>query len=98
MGIRDGQRMENPSERNAHPHLGYNGKVVLVHNGIVENYLELKEELITEGVEFKSETDTETIVHLIEKIWMLGIELKESVQRTLTPNSKERMALLSCLN
>ena len=55
-----------PSEKNAHPHVGYNGKVVLVHNGIVENYLELKDELISEGIEFKSDTDTETIVHLIE--------------------------------
>jgi glucosamine--fructose-6-phosphate aminotransferase (isomerizing) len=47
-----------PNARNAHPHLGSTGDVVLVHNGIVENYLELRDELQSEGVEFKSDTDT----------------------------------------
>ena len=56
-----------PSARNAHPHLGSTGKVVVVHNGIVENFLELREELSAEGVVFQSDTDTEIIVHLIEK-------------------------------
>jgi glucosamine--fructose-6-phosphate aminotransferase (isomerizing) len=56
-----------PAERNAHPHISMNGDFVVVHNGIVENYLELREELMAEGVEFKSETDTEVIVHLIER-------------------------------
>jgi glucosamine--fructose-6-phosphate aminotransferase (isomerizing) len=56
-----------PSARNAHPHLSGSGEVVVVHNGIVENFIELKEELVTEGVVFQSDTDTETIVHLIEK-------------------------------
>jgi glucosamine--fructose-6-phosphate aminotransferase (isomerizing) len=56
-----------PAERNAHPHISMNNDFVLVHNGIVENYLQLREELIAEGVEFKSETDTEVIVHLIER-------------------------------
>ncbi len=55
-----------PTVNNAHPHMGSTGEVVVVHNGIVENYLELKEELLAEGIQFKSETDTETIVHLIE--------------------------------
>ncbi len=55
-----------PTVTNAHPHIGSTGEVVVVHNGIVENYLELKEELLAEGIQFKSETDTETIVHLIE--------------------------------
>lgn len=72
-----------PSERNAHPHIGYNGKVVLVHNGIVENYLELKDELISEGIDFQSDTDTETIVHLIETNLDAGFPLDESVRRTL---------------
>ena len=72
-----------PSERNAHPHVGYNGKVVLVHNGIVENYLELKEELISEGVNFLSDTDTETIVHLIEINMDAGLSLEDSVRQTL---------------
>jgi glucosamine--fructose-6-phosphate aminotransferase (isomerizing) len=56
-----------PSARNAHPHLGMTGDVVVVHNGIVENFLELREELSAEGVNFKSETDTEVIVHLVER-------------------------------
>ena len=52
-----------PTARNAHPHLGATGNVVVVHNGIVENFIELKDELVSEGVTFSSETDTETIVH-----------------------------------
>ena len=51
-----------PSEVNAHPHLSMYGDFVVVHNGIVENYLELRAELSAEGVEFQSETDTEVIV------------------------------------
>jgi len=72
-----------PSERNAHPHLGFNGQVVLVHNGIVENYLELKEELVEEGIKFNSETDTETIVHLVESYLTAGDHLLGAVQKTL---------------
>jgi glucosamine--fructose-6-phosphate aminotransferase (isomerizing) len=56
-----------PAERNAHPHLSMYGDFVLVHNGIVENYLELRKELLAEGVTFNSETDTEVIVQLIER-------------------------------
>lgn len=56
-----------PSARNAHPHMGMTGSVVVVHNGIVENYLELREELIAEGAQFSSDTDTEVIVHLVER-------------------------------
>jgi glucosamine--fructose-6-phosphate aminotransferase (isomerizing) len=56
-----------PSQRNAHPHLSMNGRVVVVHNGIVENFLPLREELEAEGVAFNSETDTEVIVQFLEK-------------------------------
>jgi len=56
-----------PNARNAHPHVGMTGDVVVVHNGIVENFLELREELSAEGVIFKSDTDTEVIVHLVER-------------------------------
>lgn len=56
-----------PSARNAHPHIGMTGDVVVVHNGIVENYLELREELSAEGAKFLSDTDTEVIVHLVER-------------------------------
>jgi glucosamine--fructose-6-phosphate aminotransferase (isomerizing) len=55
-----------PAEHNAHPHLSMQEQFVLVHNGIVENYLELREELLAEGIQLRSETDTEVIVHLIE--------------------------------
>jgi len=72
-----------PNERNSHPHVGYKGQVVIVHNGIVENYLELKDELMAEGIQFNSETDTETIVHLIEINLDQGLSLEESVRNTL---------------
>jgi glucosamine--fructose-6-phosphate aminotransferase (isomerizing) len=71
-----------PSIRNAHPHLGNSGKVVVVHNGIVENFLELREELISEGSDFKSETDTETIVHLVEHHQATGLRLAEAAMKT----------------
>ncbi|MGB1286596.1 MAG: glutamine--fructose-6-phosphate transaminase (isomerizing) [Aggregatilineales bacterium] len=57
-----------PAERNSHPHVSMGGDFVLVHNGIVENYLELREELMAKGIEFKSDTDTEVIVQLIERL------------------------------
>jgi glucosamine--fructose-6-phosphate aminotransferase (isomerizing) len=56
-----------PTEENAHPHRDCTGKVVVVHNGIVENYLSLKKKLIEEGHKFTTETDTEIIAHLVEK-------------------------------
>ena len=56
-----------PTEENAHPHRDCTGKIVVVHNGIVENYLRLKKELIAEGHKFVTETDTEVIAHLVEK-------------------------------
>lgn len=61
-----------PAERNAHPHVSMDGQYVVVHNGIVENYLELREALIAEGVEFLSDTDTEVIAHLIAKFGANG--------------------------
>jgi glucosamine--fructose-6-phosphate aminotransferase (isomerizing) len=57
-----------PTEENAHPHRDCDGRIVVVHNGIVENYLELKRELIAQGHKFVTETDTEIIAHLIEQI------------------------------
>jgi glucosamine--fructose-6-phosphate aminotransferase (isomerizing) len=73
-----------PIEKNAHPHLSASEKIVVVHNGIVENYLSLKQELIAEGVEFKSDTDTETIVHLIEKYYNLDLNLYSAVKQTIS--------------
>ena len=71
-----------PSARNAHPHISNNGKMVVVHNGIVENFLELKDELGAEGVTFSSETDTETIVHLAEHHKSSGLSFEEAARRT----------------
>ena len=71
-----------PNARNAHPHLGQTKRVVVVQNGIVENFLELKDELTAEGVEFQSETDTETIVHLVEHYLATGIGLVEAARKT----------------
>src|SRR5436189_6180996 len=56
-----------PTEENAHPHRDCKGEIVVVHNGIVENYLALRKQLIAEGHTFKTETDTEVLAHLIEK-------------------------------
>lgn len=72
-----------PTAENAHPHIGSTGEVVVVHNGIVENYLELKEELISEGVKFNSETDTETIVHLIEMYMGSGDDFVQATTNAL---------------
>src|SRR3990170_2154867 len=71
-----------PSARNAHPHQGATGAVVIAHNGIVENYLELRDELVAEGVEFKSDTDTEVIVQLVDRYLSLGIGLVEAARKT----------------
>ncbi|MCL4870052.1 MAG: glutamine--fructose-6-phosphate transaminase (isomerizing) [Anaerolineae bacterium] len=72
-----------PSERNAHPHLSMNGRVVLVHNGIVENFLPLREELMSEGVTFNSDTDTEVIVQMIERYLEAGLPFVQAVRDTL---------------
>ena len=72
-----------PNARNAHPHIGSTGEFVVVHNGIVENYLALREELAAEGTEFHSDTDSETIVHLVEKFYAAGSNLAEAVRQAL---------------
>jgi glucosamine--fructose-6-phosphate aminotransferase (isomerizing) len=71
-----------PSARNAHPHVSNSGDVVVVHNGIVENFLELRDELSSEGVVFNSDTDTETIVHLVENFQSTGFSLSDAARRT----------------
>lgn len=58
-----------PSEANAHPHTSCDGRIAVVHNGIIENFAELREELIAEGHVFKSETDTEVVAHLVERAY-----------------------------
>ena len=58
-----------PSETNAHPHIDCEGKIAIVHNGIIENYVQLRDELKAEGHTFRSETDTEIVAHLLEKYY-----------------------------
>ena len=72
-----------PSEENAHPHVDCRGRLVVVHNGIIENYLDLKRELQRDGHAFASETDTETVAHLIEREWR-DDGLAAAVRRALT--------------
>ncbi|MCX5779625.1 MAG: glutamine--fructose-6-phosphate transaminase (isomerizing) [Firmicutes bacterium] len=63
-----------PSDHNAHPHADCGGRIALVHNGIIENYAKLRKQLMLEGHDFVSETDTEVIVHLIEKFYAGSLE------------------------
>jgi len=70
-----------PSESNAHPHTDCSGKVAVVHNGVIDNFLQLREQLTNEGHAFRSETDTEIIPHLIEKYYQGNLE--QAVSRAL---------------
>ena len=69
-----------PTEPNAHPHTSNDGRFAVVHNGIIENYIELREELTRKGYHFESETDTEVVVHLVEMYYQDN--LKQAVMRT----------------
>ncbi len=70
-----------PTEENAHPHRDCTGQIVVVHNGIIENYLELKQQLIAKGHKFVTETDTEVIAHLVEA--NMNGKLENAVQKTV---------------
>src|SRR5438093_3078698 len=77
-----------PTEENAHPHRDCSGRVVVVHNGIIENYVALKRKLIEEGHRFTTETDTEVIAHLVEKYFLKGanghhVSLEEAVRKAV---------------
>ncbi|MCL2435906.1 MAG: glutamine--fructose-6-phosphate transaminase (isomerizing) [Lentimicrobiaceae bacterium] len=74
-----------PNDENAHPHLSEDGSLALIHNGIVENYLSLKNELLKRGYVFKSHTDTEVLIHLIQDIRKTEqVDLVEAVQMALS--------------
>lgn len=74
-----------PDDTNAHPHASGNGRLVLIHNGIIENYAVLKSALAKHGHTFKSETDTEVLVHLIEEVQRKeNLSLEEAVRQALT--------------
>ncbi len=71
------------NQTNAHPHLDCTGDLVVIHNGIVENFLELRSELQGQGHTFRSETDTETIVHLVEQYMRDGLSFEEAARQAL---------------
>ena len=72
-----------PTEENAHPHRDGSGRIVVVHNGIIENYLELKKDLVARGHRFESETDTEVVAHLVQDAWA-GDGLEAAARRALS--------------
>jgi glucosamine--fructose-6-phosphate aminotransferase (isomerizing) len=72
-----------PSDLNAHPHFSNDSKIAVVHNGIIENYMELKEELEAKGYKFVSETDTETVAHLIDSYYTGGMDIMDAVFKVL---------------
>jgi glucosamine--fructose-6-phosphate aminotransferase (isomerizing) len=72
-----------PTEENAHPHTDCAGDLVVIHNGIIENYLALKEKLLAEGHVFRSETDTEVLAHLIEKYLKEDPDIERATRRAL---------------
>lgn len=82
-----------PNDQNAHPHTDCTNRIALVHNGIIENYAELKRELIKRGHVFRSDTDTEAIVHLVEEEYAKNNHLLEAVRAAL-PRLKGSYALL----
>ncbi len=73
-----------PTEENAHPHRDCTGRLVVVHNGIIENYLQLKDELRKKDHRFVTETDTEIIAHLIEEHLKTGATFEDAVRKTVT--------------
>ena len=86
-----------PNEINAHPHMDCQENIAVVHNGIIENYAELKRDLISKGHTFRSDTDTEVIVHLIEGNYRKTGDLRSAVQNTL-PSLKGSYAILTIMN
>jgi len=85
-----------PSDINAHPHMDCRGEVVVIHNGIVENYRELKRQLQDEGHSFVSQTDTEVLPHLLEKFLAQGHDLQTAVRRMMPQIQGAHAVLVLC--
>ena len=73
-----------PTVENAHPHISCDGRIAIVHNGIIENYVELREELAAHGHTFRSETDTEVFAHLVEEGYAATHDLMAAVREACT--------------
>lgn len=73
-----------PTDENAHPHTGQNGEIYLIHNGIIENYATIKQQLQEQGHTFSTETDTEVLAHLIESKYVEDVTLEQAVQEALS--------------
>ena len=74
----------DPNKLNSHPHTDEEGSIAVVHNGIIENYDQIKARLISEGHEFKSDTDTEVIPHLLKDFMNEGLSLEEAMREYLS--------------
>lgn len=86
-----------PIEKNAHPHLSIDGRFALVHNGIIENFAELKQELLEQGVTFKSDTDTEVLVQLIAHLVKKGESILSALAKSLKKiEGSYAFALIEC--
>jgi glucosamine--fructose-6-phosphate aminotransferase (isomerizing) len=72
-----------PNDVNAHPHMDCSGRIAVVHNGIIENYAELKRQLVSRGHTFRSETDTEVVAHLVEEVYEPEKNLLSAVQKVI---------------
>ncbi len=84
-----------PIKKNSHPHLDCTGKIAVIHNGIIDNFLELKEELVLKGHKFISDTDTEVIPHLIEDLMNQGLDFKTASKKALR-RCKGGYAIVAC--
>jgi glucosamine--fructose-6-phosphate aminotransferase (isomerizing) len=73
-----------PNAENAHPHTDCRNKIALIHNGIIENYGVIKTELISKGHQFRTQTDTEALVHLIEEFYKSGLSFEDAVRAALS--------------
>ena len=77
-----------PSDKNAHPHLSASGKLAMIHNGIIENYYQLKQELLQKGYQFKSDTDTEVLLNVLADELQKEISSKMGKRTTDTTETK----------